>query len=250
MTELGTALIRADDFEEMQATASVTLHVKAKHADLWRAAKKMGGVRQLAEHLGLQLCKMYNWINMREMPKFRQEHPWANSDRRRDLEAKLLALTGKTFDQIWPEDVYTQDFLDMSKSTEIDVQATAAGLLGYQNELRALPSPEQVAEQHECRDMIRDVIGTLPARYADVIRRRYGIEYEQPQTLDEVAAALGVTRERIRQMEKRALETLQHESRAQQLIDYDPGVPSWQRQNARLWQQDREQILDAELEDA
>jgi RNA polymerase primary sigma factor len=70
------------------------------------------------------------------------------------------------------------------------------------------------------QDQLRQVLQTLSDREAGVIRLRFGLTDGQPRTLDEIGQVFGVTRERIRQIESKAMSNLRHPSRSQVLRDY------------------------------
>ena len=81
-------------------------------------------------------------------------------------------------------------------------------------------SPENEAEQSELLDRIDDVLGSLSDREAQVIRLRFGIEDGYAHTLDQIGRTFGVSRERIRQIEERALNKLRHPVRVRKLKDF------------------------------
>jgi len=64
------------------------------------------------------------------------------------------------------------------------------------------------------------MLGELTDREKEVIRLRFGIEDGHPHTLEEVGRRFGVTRERIRQIEAKALRKLRHPSRSKKLKDF------------------------------
>lgn len=64
------------------------------------------------------------------------------------------------------------------------------------------------------REQIDAVLDTLSYREADIIRRRFGLDGQEPMTLDQIGTAYGLTRERIRQIERKTLDKLSHESRS------------------------------------
>jgi RNA polymerase primary sigma factor len=70
------------------------------------------------------------------------------------------------------------------------------------------------------QDHVRAVLATLSDREAGIVGLRFGLTDGQPQTLDEIGHVYGVTRERIRQIESKAMSKLRHPSRAQALRDY------------------------------
>ena len=76
------------------------------------------------------------------------------------------------------------------------------------------PSPVAQAEYRSLTSRIRMVLGMLTPREARILALRFGIGDQTPRTLEEVAGYFGLTRERIRQIETKALEKLRHASRA------------------------------------
>jgi RNA polymerase primary sigma factor len=81
------------------------------------------------------------------------------------------------------------------------------------------PAPAEMVERQAVTGELERVIDTLPEREALIIRMRYGLYDGQPRTLEEIARHLGLTRERIRQLEKEALVRLRHPSSTRQLLD-------------------------------
>ena len=81
-------------------------------------------------------------------------------------------------------------------------------------------SPEEYATNELLKDEIADVLQTLTEREEKVIKLRFGLEDGKSRTLEEVGQMFGVTRERIRQIEAKALRKLRHPSRSRKLKDY------------------------------
>ena len=81
-------------------------------------------------------------------------------------------------------------------------------------------SPEEYATNELLKDEIDDILLTLTEREEKVIRLRFGLEDGKARTLEEVGQMFGVTRERIRQIEAKALRKLRHPSRSRKLKDY------------------------------
>lgn len=81
-------------------------------------------------------------------------------------------------------------------------------------------SPEEYATNEILKDEIADVLLTLTEREEKVIKLRFGLEDGKSRTLEEVGQMFGVTRERIRQIEAKALRKLRHPSRSRKLKDY------------------------------
>jgi len=84
-------------------------------------------------------------------------------------------------------------------------------------------APADAALQASMRDVIKDVLDSLPPREAKVLRMRYGIEMNSDLTLEEVGKHFEVTRERIRQIELKAMNKLRQASRADRLKTFLEG---------------------------
>ena len=83
----------------------------------------------------------------------------------------------------------------------------------------ALP-PVDAASKQLLKEQIEDVLGTLTPREQRVLQLRFGLEDGRSRTLEEVGKEFNVTRERIRQIEAKALRKLRHPSRSRKLKDY------------------------------
>jgi len=92
--------------------------------------------------------------------------------------------------------------------------------LGQFVEDQVTPTPIQSAYSKLLREKIEEVLDTLPAREARILRLRFGLENGHNYTLEEVGDKFGLTRERIRQIESKALRRLRHPRRSRQLREY------------------------------
>ena len=81
-------------------------------------------------------------------------------------------------------------------------------------------SPEEQATVSILKEQLLEVLGTLNPREQKVIMLRYGVEDGHPKTLEEVGKEFNVTRERIRQIESKALKKLRHPSHSKKLRDF------------------------------
>ena len=82
------------------------------------------------------------------------------------------------------------------------------------------PAPEDKAAYMLLREQLIDVLDTLTPREAKVLKLRFGLEDGRSRTLEEVGGEFNVTRERIRQIEAKALRKLRHPSRSRKLKDF------------------------------
>ena len=131
-----------------------------------------------------------------------------------------------------PEEVAAELGLDLQKvlwilqvswlplSLESPVGDDEDSELGMFIEDELTPTPMQSVYQSMLREKIDEVLGTLTPREARILRLRFGLDTGVPYTLEQVGEKFGLTRERIRQIEGKALRRLRHPRRARQLKDY------------------------------
>jgi RNA polymerase primary sigma factor len=92
--------------------------------------------------------------------------------------------------------------------------------LGSFIEDKSTSTPTQSAYQNLLREKVEEVLATLTPREARILRLRFGLHNGRSYTLEEVGQKFGLTRERIRQIEGKALRRLRHPRRSRQLRDY------------------------------
>jgi RNA polymerase primary sigma factor len=85
---------------------------------------------------------------------------------------------------------------------------------------KAMPSPLDFAIRDDMKKKIDKILGSLPPKEEKVIRQRFGIGVDSPLTLEEVGIEFDVTRERIRQIEVKAIRKLKHASRSKWLREF------------------------------
>lgn len=96
-----------------------------------------------------------------------------------------------------------------------DSTATLGSFIVYAGD-----TPEDVTMNNLLREDLEKVLSTLTPRESDVIRMRYGFKSGSPKTLEEIGTSYGVTRERIRQIEAKALRKLRHPNRSAVLREW------------------------------
>jgi RNA polymerase primary sigma factor len=83
-----------------------------------------------------------------------------------------------------------------------------------------MPAPPEEASQQLLREEVEQVLGTLTPREARILRLRFGLHDGHSYTLEEIGVKFGLTRERIRQIEHKALRRLRHPRRSRKLLGY------------------------------
>ncbi len=105
-------------------------------------------------------------------------------------------------------------------SLETPVGAEESSLLGDFIEDETIPGPVDAASRQLLKEQVRSALNVLTDRERQVLEMRYGLKDGQDHTLEEVGQYFQVTRERIRQIEAKALRKLRHPTRSRQLRDY------------------------------
>jgi len=218
MTELYGISVIDDAIADKQSTElgiGVTVIAKMKHAALYEAAKAMGGASALARYLGVQPSVLGEWINLKSCPP-KEAMPkmlsWTD-ERIAIMEAKLLELTGKTWEELWPDELReNHTFLNAPKTLEKVFNMQQAALLSYAENTRMRMIEQSRVEEHEEdasmeREAIEKSLYLLTSREQKIISLRYGFE-GPAKTLHETGVELKVTQERVRQIEARALDRL------------------------------------------
>jgi RNA polymerase primary sigma factor len=127
------------------------------------------------------------------------------------------------------------DFLDMDKSRINDLINASKEFVSLETPLSSDKDantisdlmedtkgadPEEVLIDQTLQDSIENVLSTLTAKESNVIRYRFGLNGERPHSLKEIGDKYNLTKERIRQIEKKAISRLRHPSRSQKLKSY------------------------------
>lgn len=108
-------------------------------------------------------------------------------------------------------------FATEASSLDIQVGEDEDTTIGSLLEDKNAVNPLALLEEEADKKTLRDVIDTLPPREATIIKMRFGIGYMKPMTLNEIGEFYGMSRERIRQLEAKALRKLRHPFRMEML---------------------------------
>ncbi|HEX2361217.1 MAG TPA: sigma-70 family RNA polymerase sigma factor [Jiangellaceae bacterium] len=121
---------------------------------------------------------------------------------------------GLTTDRVLELRRVARDSVSLDTPVGDDGETTLGELIEDADVLQAA----DIAEQRALTASLRDLVATLPAREATIIELRFGLHDGQPHTLQEVADRVGLTRERVRQLEKKALADLRDPRRHEPML--------------------------------
>jgi RNA polymerase primary sigma factor len=170
-----------------------------------RALSQQGRVIRLPSYIGYRMRKMYRAADHLEQHCGRRATP-------KEIAAHLGLSPARVR---WLIKVSRRPL-----SLEKPVGEESASELGEFIEDEDSPEPVDEATESLLADELEQVLATLTPREARILRLRFGLRGSYPYTLKEVAAKFGLTRERIRQIERRALRRLRHPSRSRRLRPY------------------------------
>jgi hypothetical protein len=178
------------------------VEVRVKNNLLYRAIDAAGfdSVAAFSRHIGVNNTVVGAYMNL-QLPPI-SARGWRPS-------AIKIANALKAM----PEDLFPADYLrDAIKQHKVVREYSADEIEGVMK--IAQETPEQLMIQSDALSTLDGAIGSLPERYQTVIRMRFGLDGHREHTLDEVATAFGVTRERIRQVEWKAIRMLRNPVRS------------------------------------
>lgn len=128
---------------------------------------------------------------------------------------EIAEKLGTTVDKVVEVQRISQDPISLESKMGHEEDSKIGDLIPDENAL----SPQDIAMQNMLKEQLMSVLETLTPREQKVIRLRYGLDDAHPRTLEEVGREFSVTRERIRQIEAKALRKLRHPSKLKRLRD-------------------------------
>jgi RNA polymerase primary sigma factor len=170
-----------------------------------RALADQGRTIRLPVHMGEQVRKLNRTVHQMEQDRGRPPSPKEIADEM-DLKPRKVRWMMK----IARRPLSLQKPVGEEKDSE----------LGSFIEDDEMPSPSETAERAILRTTLEELLDTLSPREARILRMRFGLQDGYNYTLEEVGNKFGLTRERIRQIEKQALRRLRHPMRSRHLKDY------------------------------
>ncbi len=136
---------------------------------------------------------------------------------RQPSSAELTAELDITEHELHELEDASQDTVSLEKPIRGEDEEESAELGELLQDLEA-PQPEFVANQRILRRQVRDVVSKLPSRDRKIVRMRFGLDTGIPRTLAQVGSEFGISRERVRQIQERALKRIrQREQQAHRL---------------------------------
>ena len=186
--------------------SEVRVEARVRNNVLWHAIfDNYGSVAEFCRLHKFAQCQLGKFLNLKESPQIHGQ--W------RKPALRLAEILGILVEDLFPLRLY--DLETTAAVVEIPLAQLPPG-----DEIAMLPSPEDHAIASEMEEGVRRALATLNEREAAIVRARYGIGGEPERTYDELADEHSVTRERIRQIEMKALQKLRHPSNAR-LIDVE-----------------------------
>lgn len=203
----------------------VAADVRFRNAYIWEAVQKCGSQQALAEYLGVNQGSITSWLNFQSCPPF-DAATGDKVDFYTQIDIRFTTLIGVGLETIFPLDVRTHraSLKKMARQVAIREMPIEKLIEAGLAPVRLLnQSPDELAEKQELGKVIDDVLKDLKEREADIIRRRFGLNGDAPQTMEEVGMVYKITQERVRQIEAKALRLLRHPSKSRRLKPFTEG---------------------------
>jgi len=202
----------AEIMEHQQSeTKEIRVEVSLKNNRIYQLRKKLG---LFQKEIGLIIGVSQGHYGMIENFK---ESPICTNPKHREYGsmkpwvAELCSLFNVTPEYLWPDDLKNA----IAKNYNYELSMNEAKQLSVGN-------PERRLLDKECSLVINDVLQTLTERERKVIEARFGLNGKEEKAYEEIGEDWDVTRERIRQIEAKALRKLRHPDRSGQLVPYMP----------------------------
>lgn len=196
--------------EAMETVEEYRVKITVRNNLIMRAIEDFGytNLGQFAKCEDISLGGLYDLVNLKKAP-IGVEGEFSKHAK------ELMEILGACPTDLWTEEQLT---LTLKKNSEerqlskeglrIALQSTARSLIGL---------PHQAIEQKEAEVVIKDMLDSIPRRGAKILALRFGLGGGEEHTLEETAEIFECTRERVRQIEAKALRDMRHPSRSDTL---------------------------------
>ena len=194
----------------METVEEYRLKVSVRNNLILKAIEGQGytNIAKFAKGGGMSLVGLYSLINLKEAP-IGVEGEFIKPAK------ELMEILGACPTDLWTTEQLTLSLRKNAVERELSKEAIQIALQSDARSLIGLPY-EEVSEQEQT-ELVKDVLDSLTPREAKVLRMRFGIGNEEVHTLEETGKRFNVSRERIRQMEAKALRKMRHPSRSDKL---------------------------------
>lgn len=199
----------------------VRIKVRFKNEHFRSARIEAGFATQtdLYRATGINKNTLNQWENFRNYP------------RTKTMEQRLERATGALIEDMFPQ-AY-KDAVDRKLGRPLEQVMTLKELPEWAGP-RMLPMPTEMLDAKEMREAVEHALATLTQREADVLKMRFGIPDGNEHTLEEVGVKWDVSRNRIRQIQEKALRKLKHPSRGRRMREFLPVAPKVKKKQ-RTW---------------
>ena len=170
--------------------------------------------RCLAQHSGVIRVPTHTGEKMRKV--LATQNRLAQELERAPTEAEIAESTGLTVEQVRKLLDLVPETCSLDAPTGEDGDTSLGGLLRDST----VEAPEKEVVRQELETTMQTLLDQLPERQRKLVSMRFGLEDGRTRTLEEVGKEFNVTRERIRQIEAKALRKLRHPSRSKKLRDF------------------------------
>lgn len=198
----------------------ILVQARFKNGLLYKAVQKCGNQSKLARYLDVSPTSINRWLNFQDVPKFRNYGSIKPVIYER-WDELLVALVGFGLEEIFPVELETHNVALKEKARQEAFVEMPVETLISSGAVGALPpAPDEAILKDEVKQMLNDILITLKPREEKVIKLRFGLDGNEPHTLEETAQRFAVTRERVRQIEAKALRKLRQPNCSRVLKEY------------------------------
>jgi len=202
---------------------TLRVEVKFKNAILYNEIAKQfpptnrrqqyADLHAAAEEAGISYSYLHSLVSLRHSP-------WSANGDPRPAAKKLSLMLAIDCEELFPRDLYS-GVIPKMLARDIDPNR----YLSFRQAIEAKLLPRSTDDlagypEHEIlHDTVQSILKTLTPREQNILTRRFGLDGDSPETLEQIGIKFFVSRERIRSIESKALRKLRHPSRSETLAD-------------------------------